>query len=334
MKRLVLAAIAAASLVSAAYGQQAGDRAIYTGGAKGAYHGLFCPPIPGVLDKAYFQGYHCATSAGTVDNMKRVAANPRAIGFAQLDVFTREQREHPDQFGKLVVVRQLACEGLWMVTRNDALTDYGRVLGLARRIQFVLPPEESGSSASFKFLQSSDPDGLGRATHMRYAQSTTDMLNQVANSKSGDVGFFVQFADPTNATIKKIVDSGLHVIPVVSRQIMALKNGEDSVYQVQTFDLTEAGFFVKAKEVTTACTPTVIFTGSPDAFPASDKNARDDQHDLIQKVREVPDNDFLPRQSTVAAIIKSAKHVGGRALDEMMAATDLARKKVEEMGQQ
>lgn len=325
--RLLVAACLVSLASVAAHAQS--TKAIYTGGTSGAYHNLFCPPIVPILDNAYFKGYQCASSSGTLDNMKRVVANPRGIGFAQLDVFTREQAAHPDQFGKLTPVRQLACEGLWMVTKNPDIQDYGKVLGYARRIQFVLPPKDSGSAASFAFLQSLDPSGLGRATNVRYAASVTQMLDQVAAGREGEVGFFVQFADPSNANIKAILDKGLHVVPVVSREIMAAKNGDKEVYQVQEFNLSEGGFFVKGKTATTACTPTVIFTTKPDAM--TDKNGQDDQRDMIQKIGEVPDSQFLPHQSTIAAIIKGTKRIGGAALNEMMAATDAARKKVEEM---
>lgn len=300
---------------------------IYTGGQTGAYHSLFCPPIPDALSNAYFKGYQCKTTGGTLDNIRQVLANPQSIGFAQLDVYAREAAAKPADFAKLTVVRQLACEGLWMVTKGSA-DDYGKVLGLSRRIQFVLPPETSGSAATFAYLRQIDPDGIGRASNVRHSQSVAEMLKQVASSRD-DVGLFVQFADPTNDNIKAIEASGLKVVPVVSREIVAAKVGDQSVYQVQTFSMTAGGFISSGKQATTACTPVVIFTGKPDQF--TDRNERDNQTDLIKAVRDLPDTALLPKEGRIASIIKGAKTLAGPAVADMLAAVDAARKTAEGM---
>src|SRR6478609_99526 len=83
------------------------QKAIYTGGVNGAYHSLFCPPIPDVLKKADFGGYTCTPSDGTLDNIKKVLANPQSLGFVQTDVFLREVAQSPELGEKLVVMRSL-----------------------------------------------------------------------------------------------------------------------------------------------------------------------------------------------------------------------------------
>jgi len=324
MKHLALAAAFLVASVSGAFAQGK-VKAVYTGGDKGAYHTLFAPPVLDALGKAYFKGYALSTSAGTVDNIKKVLANPQSIGFAQLDVYARQALAAPDDFKKLVLIRQVACEGLWMVTKGD-LDDFGKVLGMARRVQFVLPPDGSGSAATFNYIKQIDPEGLGRARNVRYSQSATDMLNQVANSKD-DVGLFVQFADPENANIKLIVDKGLKVIPVVSREIVAAKAGDTAVYQIQSYSLTSGGWVSSGKQATTACTPVVIFTGNPDVF--SNRDDKDDQLDLIKKIREVPDADMLPKEGRIAALMRNAKVLAGPAINDLIAATNLAREKIE-----
>ena len=62
------------------------------------------------------------------------------------------------------------------MTKNPDLDNYGHVLGLARRIPFVLPAQGSGSAASFAFLQANDPEGLGRVpeTSKSYVADATD----------------------------------------------------------------------------------------------------------------------------------------------------------------
>lgn len=82
--------------------------------------------------------------------------------------------------------------------------------------------------------------------------------------------------------------------------------------------------FTSAKKNSTACTPVVIFTGSPDAF--TDKNDRLNQQDLVNGVRDIKEASMLPQEGTLAKLLTSTKRISGKALDEMMAATDLAYK--------
>lgn len=320
-----LAAIAVIGLISSA--AMAQEKSIYTGGEKGAYNSTFCPPLPQALASAYFTGYRCTPSGGTLDNINRVLKNPVGIGFAQLDVYAREAKSRPDDFKKLRVIRRdLACEGLWMVTKNERLQGFGDVIGLARRIPFILPPQNSGATASFQFLQQIDPDGMGRATNISYMQSATEVINRVASANDGSVGFFVQFADPENANIKLIFEKGLRVLPVVSREIVNTRIDGESVYEVQEFTL-KSGFFAGQKNIT-SCTPVAIFTGAPEAFDASNRNARDDQSDMIKRVSEVPSSSLLPQEGRMAALVRGAKRISGRALEEATAAVEVAKQKI------
>lgn len=330
-----LAAVALAFAFPAAAQQTSagGPRAINTGGAQGAYHTVFCPPLPPALTRVYFNNYACTTSRGTLENIDRVLAYPSAIGFAQLDVFAREAARRGPEFARLTLVRRdIACEGLWMVTRNDRLTNLGDVQGFARRINFILPPRESGSAASFAFLRESDPEGLGRVpeANIRYVADSTAMIRAIAESTDGSVGFFVQFADPTNANIRLIVEQNLRTIPVVSREIMRARVDNEAVYQVQEFALAEGGFLGiggRARNATTACTPVAIFTGNPDAVPAG--NARDDQRDMIQRLREVPTTALLPQQTGIARIISGARRMSQTAVQGMEDAAEAARRAAE-----
>lgn len=325
MKAFLLTTSALIALTTPALAQ----KAILTGGQNGAYNSTFCPPIPQVLANANFQGYHCVPSGGTLDNIKQVLAKPSNIGFVQLDVFARESAAHPEYLQQLTVIRQdIACEGLWMVTRNASIKNFGDLLG-ARRTPYVLPAPDSGSAASFAFLQSIDPDGLGRAKNIRNVADSTAVINTVAASQDNSVGFFVQWANPENANIRLMVEKDLNIIPVVSRELSQAKVAGNEVYSIQEFSLTAGGFIASGKTAISACTPVAIITGNPEGV--KDRDAKDDQKDLIAAIQRVPSSALLPSDSKLAMLMKSVKKVSGAALNEMLAAADKAKKAAESL---
>jgi len=215
-----------------------------------------------------------------------------------------------------------------MITRNERLNNLGDVQGFARRMTFILPPRESGSTASFNYLRETDPNGLGQVpeANIRYARDATDMINQVAASTDGAVGFFVQFADPTNANIKLIVERNLRVVPVVSRELLRARVGDQAVYEVQEFSLSEGGLLGiggRARNVTTACTPVAVITATAESMPAG--NAQADQRDLIMRLREVPSAQLLPQQGAIARLISGTRRMSQSAVDTMVTAAETAK---------
>jgi hypothetical protein len=80
----------------------------------------------------------------------------------------------------------------------------------------------------------------------------------------------------------------------------------------------------------TACTPVAVITGNPEN--AKDRDAKDDQKDMIKTIREVDSKALLPKDSRIASLLKSVKKVGSSALNEMYAAADKAKKAAEGMG--
>lgn len=326
MRTLFLASTALLALTVGASAQ----KAIFTGGEKGAYHTTFCPPLPAVLGQSMFAGYQCNPSGGTLENIAQVLSKPTNVGFVQLDVLAREMSTKPDLVKQVTLIRKdIACEGLWMVTKNPKLKSYGDVLGYARRINFILPPQTSGSAASFAYLQSIDPDGLGRAKNLKNVNDATTVINTIAAGGEQDVGFFVQFADPENANIKLMVEKGLTIVPVVSREIANAKIGDEALYNVQSFSLKAAGFIASSDDRVTACTPVAVITGNPDA--AKDVNSKDDQKDLIKAIRDVPSSKLLPQDSRLAKLMQSMRRVSEAAVGEMIAAAEKGKKAIDAM---
>ncbi len=332
MNKLIL--LASTSLLPFLLSPAQGASAIHTGGAAGAYYGVFCPPLAKALDKKSFT-FSCTQSKGTGENIERILAKPSDLALVQLDVFARWAQQQPELAKKLTVIRNdIACEGLWLVVknveRNSDITNFGDFSALSRRKPLILPPQNSGSVLTWNYLQTFDLEGIGsqRAKdQVTYADDVTKMLNKIAAGDGREAGFFVQFADPQNVNIKLIDEKGLRAVKVVSRDLVNAQVDGKNVYDVQTFNLKD-GFFT-AKEETTSCTPVAVITGSLTAFSAAGDQA--EQKDLIKLVSAIPSSDLLPQESRLAKIISSAKKIGGKALDEMIAAAEAARKKAEEL---
>lgn len=330
MKALFLGAV---SLLALATPALAADK-IHAGGKGGAYLGTFCPPLEAALKRARFK-YTCAESAGTPDNIAKVQASPNDLGFVQLDVYSRWAAANKEQAAKLKIIRRdIACEGVWFVTKkvdlNKDLTDLGAIAGGARRTNFVLPPEKSGSVETFAFLGEIDPNGIGRAQkkNTRNVASVTVMLNEIASGDGTEVGTFTQFADPSNANIKLMVEKGLQVIPAVSRAMLGAEVEGEKVYQLQEFSFKASFIGMGGQSYTTACTPVAIITGSPAAF--KDKADQDEQDALIKKVAAVPAPDLLPADDKIASILKNAKVLGSAATEKLLDGADWSFKKAAE----
>jgi hypothetical protein len=309
---MILLIVALVSRDDVGDGSEAGSKSINTSGRHGAYQTLFCEPLVGALKSAYLPGYKCTVSAGTMENILRVLKWPTSVSLGQLDMLALEALKRPELLKSITVIRQdFACEGLWMVTGNPELT-FRQVTAWARRIPFVLPPQGSGSAASFAFLQKNDPEGLGRGSdaNMRYVADATAVINEVASSPDNAVGFFVQFADPDNANFRLITSKGLSLIPVTSDAIQRIRLHGEAVYRTQVFHLGSG-------DVTTSCTPVAIITGAPEVF-GNDPNKVDDQKDLIDRIRKLPAERLLPQPGNFARVVSSASQYVSDMMRELM----------------
>ena len=199
-------------------------------GQTGAYHSTFCPRLERKLSSGR-QNYRCKTSAGTRDNIERVYLNPRSIAYGQLDVIALETSDL-DRSPFTVLRNDDAMECVFAVTRSRDISSFGDIAGYASKIKFFLPPRGSGSAGTYQFLQEIDPDGLGLARDVSYANSTDDAIIQALNSRDA-VAFFVQFPDPKNARFKLIKRMGGQLVPVIDRKILRQEVGGKKIYTAQ-----------------------------------------------------------------------------------------------------
>lgn len=300
---------------------------INTGGQTGAYHGEFCPLLEKALTKAQFP-HKCTTSAGSRDNISRVTGAPTQVGYSQLDVFALETslRNNADKFQ--VIRTDLGKECVFMVTKNKELETFGQVSALAPRLRFVLPPEASGSTATFHFLQQVDPEGLGRAVEIAYADSA-DAAIQDALSRDDAVTLFVQFPDPDNARFKQIAALGGHFVPVIDRNILRQQIGGEKVYFAEETEIANANWLEKSKSVVTACTPMLVFTAA--SSQVAEGKGREDHVDLVKTIQAIPASELIPSDGFFSRLLKRTKQLSAQSVEKLMDVSEEARVKAQEM---
>ena len=313
---LAVAALAALAL-------PAGANQINTGGGTGAYEASFCPVLAQQLKLAQFD-YRCTPSAGTRENMERVLANPRQLGYGQLDVFALESRQMKAEAALTIVRQDDVRECLFAVTRNKDITNWGELAANAGRLRFILPPAASGSAGTFQFLRANDADGLGKAKSVANAASTEEAIRE-ALSADDTVSLFVQFADPDAEQFAQVGKLGGHIVPVIDRTILRQEVAGKKIYFAQETQVEDAQWTKSGKKVVTACTPLVVFTGAPDRVQG--EQARKDHEDLVRTVAALKSGSLLPEESLFQKLMKRTKELSATSTEKVLEATEQAREK-------
>ncbi len=323
MNRLHIA-IAATTLCATAAAGNAHAAQINTGGETGAYYSRFCPLLRDALANSRFK-YECVTSQGSRENMQRNIGNPTDIGFAQLDIYALERTMLGEEL--FTTLRSDgARECLFMVARDESLTNYGQITGTASQLRFILPPEKSGSSASFEFLRQIDPDGLGLAREVTYADSTDEAIEK-ALSADGTVTLFVQYPDPANTRFKQIESRGGRIIPVLDRNILRQQVNGEKIYFAQATDVKNPAWNKASEKFVTACTPLVVFTGNPDRLSA--KKAQEEHADLVRTVRDFSTDVLRPQTggNFFSRLWRKTKELSGESMEKLLELSDDARER-------
>jgi hypothetical protein len=319
----IVAALAIALLAATSVRHAVAATAINTAGATGPYHTSLCPAIVKQLAAARFD-YECVTSAGTAENMRRVARHPAQLGYGQADVFALENPGFggADAFIKVRVDDIREC--VFAVVRNPEIQNYGEVAVFASRLRFILPPQGSGSAGTFRFLQQIDMDGLGRAGSVTYAATTEEAI-RMALSADDAVSLFVQFPDPDNERFKLIEELVGHIVPVIDRNILRQHVDGQKIYFAQETQVTSAGWLKSARKVVTACTPLVLFTGATEKI--SGEKARLDHRDLIATLRALKSDEVMAQPGVFSRLWRRTKEISGEGAERLMQLSDEVRSK-------
>jgi hypothetical protein len=307
----------------AALAAPAAANQINTGGPSGAYHASFCPVLAKELKVAQLD-YACTPSAGTRENVERVLANPRQLGYGQLDAYVVESRQLKGEQALTIVRQDDVRECLFAVTRNKQLTSYGDLAANAAKLRFILPPADSGSFSTFQFLRAADAEGLGQAKAPTNAASVEDAIRQ-ALSADDTVSLFVQFADPDNERFELVRKLGGHLVPVIDRSILRQEIGGKKIYFAQETPVENADWVKAGRKLVTACTPLVVFTGAPDRVQG--EQARKDHEDVIRTVAALKSGSLLPEESLFQRLLKRTKELSALSTEKALELSDQAREK-------
>ncbi|MCB1506498.1 MAG: hypothetical protein KDJ47_16105 [Hyphomicrobiaceae bacterium] len=295
---------------------------IHTGGETGAYNQSFCPPLAAALSKAGYS-YDCTASRGSLDNMEHVAAAQGDIAFAQLDVLTLER----GRFGNGKVFQTIRSgdfhECIFAVARNPELRSFGDIAARANQLRFILPPEDSGSASTFRYIQTLDSD-LAGAANIRFVADTDEAI-RLALSADDTVTLFVQFADPDNPRFQLINRLGGHFIPVIDRNILSAAIEGRSVYSAQETEVTDARWTEKGVKVVSACTPLVVFTGATDRL--KDPVAAKTHDSIVRLIRELPAEAMRPATGFLSKVLKRTREISAAAVDKLVDVSETARDK-------
>src|SRR5690606_9023339 len=203
---------------------------------------------------------------------------------------------------------------LFAVTKRRDLQSYGELSAHASELTFHLPPAESSSSGSFGILQQIDASGLGQPAAVQHEASAVDAIRAALSSDSA-VAFFVDFPDPGDPRFELVNELGGHYVPLIDREILRRHIGGEKIYFAQETQVSNAAWLTSARKVVTACTPMVLFTGSPERI--ADPKLRQDHADMIATVRALRTEALLPQESTFTRVLTRTKELSASSAEKL-----------------
>ena len=303
---------------------QAADQAfdLYTGEKSGAYYNKICPAIKKEASKNGVE-LNCKTSAGSLDNLDKVFDKPDNFGLSQFDQFALKYSNQSNQTMYTPIHDDIGTECLFMVTKNKLISNFGDVVASAPYLNFILPPEKSGHAGTFKYLQSIDPDGLGKATKVSFAASTEDAITQTLTSKD-NVTLFVQTADPKSALFSLVNKNKGHFVPVISKEVLSQVVKGTKVYRAQETEVTNPKWHKSGTKVITSCTPIMLFTGK--SLKVQNPAVKKSHETAVAKLTAIPAKNLRPQQGWFSKLWNNSKALSAKGVEGLVDSAEKAKK--------
>ena len=170
----------------------AADVVISTGGRGGSYFATG-EKLAEVLVEYDYQA-ESVKSAGSIENIERVAGGEATLGFTQLDALAWWMNRNPDQASSLKVLGNLYPECVYVaINKNSVVRDEGDLKN--KNAKVAVQNRGSGSAVSWSYMQELEPDFANGATHFK---GGLQVLNELAMNPKGEINAFLWVSDPTN----------------------------------------------------------------------------------------------------------------------------------------
>jgi TRAP-type uncharacterized transport system substrate-binding protein len=271
---------------------------LYTGGKAGSYFNDFGPRIVSVLQSKRF-AHERVVSGGTGENFMKVCQNGNDVALGQADVLPELIAANPSC--KIVVTNTVAKECLFGVSAIAGMDDLFKVMKVSFNLKVGVLKKGSGHRATWENLKKLHPE-LAELTEVEVADVPSGI--EAVKQKAIDVFFFVNFPNAESKPLMTVSEAGLNYVSVGSFEIFEQKIGDQAVYSDDTVVVQNAAWNKKLKEVKTACTSTVIFTGDP-ARTDLKKGGRF-QSVLVETLRTTPAEQLRPADSWLTSFMNSS----------------------------
>lgn len=255
-KHILLVGVALAALLTTS---AHADVTITTGSESGAYFGTFGKNMASALGE--FDAYRPArggekvqivTSLGSLENLSRVANDPKTIGFVQADAMMYFANQEPALASNVDSLGELPNnECLFLITKKGEIDDYSDLLDKQARV--AIGDTNSGSYSSWQYVVQLNEDYKKIATVAKQGEA---ILNKVTTGgKRGlDAYFFVASKNAiANPYIQAVLAKGSQ-LQLIDFDDSDLNDKLPSGEPVYTFETVEFGDY----EVKVPCTRTLV----------------------------------------------------------------------------
>lgn len=240
-----------AALATACVPAAADPVTITTGVAGGTYHNQLGNNLGNILAEQGIE-VELVTSAGSIENLERIADGDADIGFSQADAYAHWSRNRVGD--GIDILGSLGQECVFVATREDGISR-DRDLG-AEGVGIGVGDRGTGSAVTWQYLQSLNEDYRKASTYHRGG------IRALAQVQTNQLDAFLWVTSPENKDHRffqavQASDSGMQLIDVDSRAIRRgkLPNGDD-VYEMERV-VIESGFF-RDSTVRVPCTTTLV----------------------------------------------------------------------------
>ena len=185
--------------------------------------------------------------------MRRVAADPRSIGFVQRDLYVQYLRDHADSDTRFEFYGNVPVCLMAVVRRGSQIQTYGDLVRARtnRATTLDVGPATGQLAATFETLREIDPSLASLQLEHRAGARA---LSRVVTGET-DAALFVVLAPYTSGLVTDMIDSDtLDLVPFFSEDIVSGALRRSLPYMLREIRLGNPGWFSSGRPYHTTCT--------------------------------------------------------------------------------